>query len=156
MIDHACCLEAQESVRLNWKEQFRLRSSLVKTADGVTLVGTEECRRCGALWYYDGRVAAPAPAPAPVTAGAEPVADQHVYWYSPATAATIERCDSVAGDMDGRHDEADPAVTRAVDALDTAMRAARGDRPWLRLVDQSAGAEWVALGSWQPRPALAD
>ena len=58
--DQPCCLESQQVVRLNWKDQFKLRSSLHKTADGVTLMGTEICRTCGALWAYDGR-AGPVP-----------------------------------------------------------------------------------------------
>ena len=79
MTAQTCCLEAQQPVRLNWKEQFRLRSSLQKTSDGVTLMGTEECRNCGALWAYDGR--------------APEVAERHIYWYTPATPAMIARCD---------------------------------------------------------------
>src|ERR1700752_4234431 len=90
MSDQPCCLESQQPVRLNWKEQFRLRSSLQKTPDGVTLMGTEECRKCGALWAYDGRAAE--------------IAEGHVYWYMPATQAMIDRCDEVERSLDGRTD----------------------------------------------------
>src|SRR5439155_23061743 len=95
MTDQQCCLESQKVVRLNWKEQFRLRSSLQKTADGVTLMGTEICRTCGALWAYDGRAGAGA--------------DGHGYWYTPATQAMIQRCDEVERTFGERKDEVDPA-----------------------------------------------
>jgi hypothetical protein len=134
-----CCLEAQQNVRLNWKDQFQLRSSLQKTADGVTVMGTEICRTCGAHWAYDGRA----------PAGAEP----HVYWYTPATDAMIAQCDEVARALGGRTDGDDPSLRRTLDELDAALRAARGDRSWLRLVDRGAGAAWAAVGTWEPRPA---
>ena len=137
MGEQRCCLESQQEVRLNWKDQFRLRSSLQKTSDGVTLMGTEVCRRCGALWAYDGRAGG---------------AEGHVYWYTPATQAMIARCDEVERSLGERKDGADPVVQRALDALDAELRAARGARPWLRLVDQGPGAEWAAIGAWQPRP----
>lgn len=146
MTDHACCLEAQHEVKLNWKDQFRLRSSLLKTPDGVTLVGTEECRACGALWFYDGRT--------PRTGADEIAPGQHVYWYTPASAAMIARCDAVAQSLAERGAGGDSALDQTLDALDAEMRAVRGARPWLRLVDQGPGAEWAALGSWQPRPAV--
>ena len=143
----SCCLEGQDSVRLNWKEQFRLRSSLLKTSDGVTLMGTEVCRKCGASWYYDGRPPADRP-PA--------VMDRHVYWYTPASPAMIERCDTVEQTIAAREGSADAETARALDDLDdldAAMQAARRPRPWLRLVDQGPGAEWAAIGAWQPRAA---
>lgn len=145
METQTCCLEAQENVRLNWKEQFRLRSSLLKTSDGVTLVGTEVCRHCGATWYYDGR-----------PPSGQPLAtmDRHVYWYTPATPAMIERCDTVERGLADRQDSAGAEAARALDALDdldAAMQTARRPRPWLRLVDQGPGAEWAAIGTWQPR-----
>jgi hypothetical protein len=139
MSDQPCCLESQQPVRLNWKEQFRLRSSLQKTPDGVTLMGTEQCRKCGALWAYDGRAAE--------------IDGGHVYWYTPATQAMIDRCDEVERGLDGRTDGDDPEVRRTLDALDAELRAARGSRPWLRLVDQGPNAEWAAIGRWEPRPA---
>ncbi len=133
-----CCLEEQQAVRLNWKDQFTLRSSLQKTADGTTLMGTEICRKCGALWAYDGR--------APAVMG------RHVYWYTPATHAMIDRCDEIERLLGDRKDGSDPEVQRALDGLDTELRAARGTRPWLRLVDQGPGAAWAAIGKWEPRP----
>ncbi|HWE61237.1 MAG TPA: hypothetical protein VHB98_05960 [Chloroflexota bacterium] len=133
-----CCLEAQQQVQLNWKDQFQLRSSLQKTADGVTMMGTEICRRCGALWAYDGR--------------APTAAEHHVYWYTPTTEAMIAQCDEVARALGGRTDGDDPEVRRALDQLDDALRAARGARPWLRLVDQGDGEAWAAIGTWEPRP----
>lgn len=144
METQTCCLEAQERVRLNWKEQFRLRSSLLKTSDGVTLVGTEVCRNCGATWYYDGRP--------PV---GQPLAtmDRHVYWYAPATAAMIAQCDAVERGLADHQGSADAETDRTLDDLDAEMRAARRPRPWLRLVDQGPGAEWAAIGTWQPRAA---
>lgn len=138
MTDQLCCLEAQTTVRLNWKSQFRLRSSLLKLPDGLTLVGTEVCRNCGALWFYDGR--------APQGA-AEPV-----YWYVPVTPDVIDRCDEVERTLDTHADARDATGQRALDALVAEVRAARGSRPWLRLVDQGPGAEWAAIGSWQPLP----
>ena len=138
MTDGNCCLEAQETVRTNWKEQFRLRSSLYRTADGVTLMGTEECRKCGGLWAYDGRA---------VTVG-----EPHIYWYMPAGQATIERSDEIEQAIGGATDGTDAAATRALDALDAELRAARGALPWLRLVEQSPGSEWAAIGTWEPRP----
>src|SRR5258708_38939135 len=90
-----CCLEAQQNVQLHWKEQFKLRSSLQKTADGTTLMGTEICRKCGALWAYDGR--------APVGL------DHHVYWYTPATQAMIARCDEGERGLGCRKDGRDEA-----------------------------------------------
>jgi hypothetical protein len=134
-----CCLEAQEAVRLNWKDQFKLRSSLQKTEDDTTLMGTEICRVCGALWAYDGR------APA--------VLDQHVYWYTPATQAMIDQCDETERVLGDRKDGGDSQVRLALDHLNGELRAARGARPWLRLVDQGPGAVWAALGTWEPRPA---
>jgi hypothetical protein len=134
--DTHCCLESQQTVRLNWKDQFKLRSSLHKTADGVTLMGTETCRKCGALWAYDGR------------AGAS--AEGHIYWYTPATPAMISRCDEVEQALGERNDGTE-AMQQALDALDAELRAARGARPWLRLVDQGPGAEWAAIGTWQLR-----
>jgi hypothetical protein len=115
MTDQQCCLESQQVVRLNRKDQFRLRSSLQTTADGVTLMGTEICRRCGASWAYDGR------------AGAE--ADGHVYWYTPASPAMIKRCDEVGRSLGERQDGADPVVQHALGALDAELRAARAVRP---------------------------
>ena len=138
MESRACCLESQTDVKLNWKEQFELRSSLQKTADGVTLMGTENCRKCGAQWAYDGRDPGDA--------------SGHVYWYTPATPAMIVRCDTVERSLGNRKDDADPQVRAALDELDDALRADRGNRPWLRLVDQGPGAEWAAIGSWQARP----
>jgi hypothetical protein len=139
MPDQQCCLESQHVVRLNWKDQFRLRSSLHKSADGVTLMGTEVCRTCGALWAYDGRASAGA--------------GGHVYWYTPATPAMIARCDEVESSLGEHKDAGNPTVQHALDALDAELRAARGTRPWLRLVDQGPGAEWAAIGTWEPRPA---
>jgi hypothetical protein len=116
-----------------------LRSSLQKTADGVTLMGTEICRTCGASWAYDGRAGAGA--------------DGHVYWYTPASPAMIQRCDEVERALGERKDAGDPTIQHALDTLDAELRAARGARPWLRLVDQGPGAEWAAIGTWEPRPA---
>ncbi len=144
MESQTCCLEAQDIVRLNWKDQFRLRSSLLKTGDGVTLVGTEECRKCGALWYYDGRP----PSGQPLAA-----MELHVYWYTPATPHMIERCDAVEQALGERRQHPDAESARTLAELDAAMRAERVPRPWLRLVDQGAGAEWAAIGTWQPRAA---
>jgi len=134
--ERVCCLEAQETVQFNWKEQFKLRSSLQKDADGVTLMGTEICRQCGALWAYDGRA---------TDAGA-------IYWYTPASQVLIDRCDQIERELGDRKDGDDPQVRQALNALDAELRSARGARPWLRLVDQGLGATWAALGAWQPRP----
>ena len=142
-----CCLEAQDPVRLNWKVQFRLRSSLLKTADGVTLMGTEECRRCGALWYYDGR---------PPTGGAPEVADHHVYWYTPARPEMIARCDEVEQTLDAGREGSETDRDTMLAGLDAAMRSARAPHSWLRLVDQGAGAEWAAVGTWEARPLAQD
>src|SRR5205823_8858050 len=139
MPDQQCCLESQQVVRLNWKDQFRLRSSLHKTADGITLMGTEVCRMCGALWAYDGRAGAGA--------------DSHVYWYTPASRAMIERCDEVERTLGEYKSADDPTVQHALDTLDAELRTARGARPWLRLVDQGPGAEWAVIGTWESRPA---
>lgn len=137
MTGQACCLESQQQVRLNWKEQFKLRSSLQKSADGVTYMGTEICRKCGALWAYDGRT--------------PPSSGGHVYWYMPAAQAVIDRCDEVERTLGERKDGGDPAVQQALNDLDAALRAARGTRPWLRLVDQGPGSEWAAVGAWETR-----
>jgi hypothetical protein len=142
-----CCLEAQDPVRLNWKEQFRLRASLLKTADGVTLMGTEECRRCGALWYYDGR---------PPAGGAPEVADHHIYWYTPATPEMIARCDAVEQTLDTARERSETDRDATLADLDDEMRSARAPHSWLRLVDQGVGAEWAAIGTWEARPAAQD
>jgi hypothetical protein len=65
----------------------------------------------------------------------------------------IDRCDEVERMLGDRKDGSDPEVKQALDKLDGELRAARGARPWLRLVDQGTGAAWAAVGTWEPRPA---
>ena len=65
----------------------------------------------------------------------------------------IERCDEVERTLGARKDAGDPTGQHALDTLDAELRAGRGARPWLRLVDQGPGAKCAAIGTWEPRPA---